>query len=145
MYNIRYPDAAARATTYIFHKPIFCWVGCVKKNPNTYIFPLERRIASLAFYLGLSALPTSCVLKVGMTSNPLTGEAATSLNCGLLKDNWAPCWISSGSGVWGNKSRICNQTNQVQIFILPIIGCLSLRKFPLGHLSLGSTSTTQKC
>lgn len=51
VHDIRRLDAGARATTYIFRKPIFCWVGCVKKNPDTdfFFFSFERRIASLAF------------------------------------------------------------------------------------------------
>lgn len=58
MYNIRRPDAGARTMTYI-RKPIFCWVGCVKKNPNTdfFFFPNVERIASLAFTLACLLLP----------------------------------------------------------------------------------------
>lgn len=111
VHDIRRLDAGARATTYIFRKPIFCWVGCVKKNPDFFFFPLKEELLLWLFYLGLSSPPTPCVLQVGITSNPLTGEITASLNCGLLWDNWAACWLPSGSGVQGNRHRVCNQTN----------------------------------
>lgn len=97
MYNIRRPDAGQSRDLHLLQTNFLLGWMC-KKESKYRLFFFEKRIASLAFYLGLPVALTPWVPKVGIASNPLTGEAPASLVCELLEDNWAPCWVPVGEG-----------------------------------------------